>query len=409
MTLYSYTALQDRKKEIKGEIDATTEREAVQNLRGQGLFVTNIRTGSQPTDLDIREQIKLVLPANWLPPKKVHYIQMYRQLSLMLMSGHTLLESLELCGTLAPRRRMMIILQEIRSDIQRGLSFAQAMEKFPKAFEPQVFELVRSAEASGELDSVLSRLANDLERMADMKKKLTTAMIYPVFVLSGTVALLILMAVWVLPKMSVFIDNLGSDIPASTANMMAVSAFIVDYGTELAAGSAITIFLLLASYTTLPGKRFFDRIFLSLPMAKSAITTSTMAQTGWTLSMLTASGVTIIDAMKICERITSNETLKNSFDRSASSILEGSSLSAALEQPFFPELFYKMAAVGEQSGELDRVMNEIGTYYNGELEANLQRMLAFITPLLTLLMGGPVAFVYLSIFQLIFAAATGGR
>ncbi len=409
MTLFAYTALKDRKNEIKGEVDAANEREAVQNLRGQGLFVTNIRAGGQQVDLEFRQRAELILPRNWLAPKKEHYIQLYRQLSLMLMSGHTLLESLDLCASLAPRRRLKTILQDIRKDIQRGSSFAQAMENHPKSFQPQVFELVRSAEASGELDTVLSRLSNDLERLSDMKKKLTTAMIYPVFVLSGTVALLVLMAVWVLPKMSTFIAGLGTNIPASTANMMALSSFIVDYGAELGGGIALTIFFMLASYTTLPGKRFFDRIFLSLPMAKSAIITSTMAQSGWTLSMLTASGVTIVDALKICARITTNESLKKSFDYSSQSIMEGTSLSRSLEQPFFPELFYRMAAVGEQSGELDRVMNEIGTYYNGELEANLQRMLAFITPLLTVLMGGPVAFVYLSIFQLIFAAATGGR
>jgi type II secretory pathway component PulF len=408
MTTFTYAALEN-KKEVRGEIDAPNEREAVQTLRGQGLFVIKMQSGGQQSIPEFRQYAQLLLPTNWLPAKKQAYIQLYRQLSLMLMSGHTLLESLELSANLAPRRRMAKTLQSIRTDIQRGNSFAQALEKYPKTFQPQVVELVRSAEASGELDKVLLRLAEDLERILEMRRQLITALIYPAIVVFMTIGLLIMMATWVLPKMKNFIEGRGSNIPTSTANMIALSDFIVSRGTTLAIGFCVIVFLLFASYTTLPGKRFFDRLFLSIPLISSSIISSAMAQAGWTLSMLTASGVTIMDSLKICARITNNETLKTSFHHAEKQVLEGTSLAVALQQPAVPDLFHKMAAVGEKSGELDRVMSEIGNYYNIELQANLKRVLAVIEPTLLLMVGIPVAFVYLSIFQLIFAVSTGGK
>lgn len=409
MTMFSYVALRDRQQEVKGEIDAPNEREAAQSLRGQGLFIISIQPGHQQNKFSFWQYASLLLPANWLPIKQQAYIQLYRQLSLMLTSGHTLLESLEVSANLAPRKRMATTLLSIRNDIQRGHSFAQALEKYPKAFQPQVVELVRSAEASGELDRVLLRLAEDLEQIMDMRRQLITTMIYPSMVLCATIALLIMMATWVLPKMKNFIEGRGADIPFSTAKMIQLSDFILYRGTSIAITFGVIVFLMLAFYTTLPGKRFFDRLFLSLPLIGSSIIASVMAQTGWTLSMLVASGVTIMDSLKICARITNNETLKNSFNQAATKLLEGSSLTAALQQPAVPDLFYKMSAIGEKSGELDRVMNEIGSYYNIELQAKLKRMLAFIEPALLLVIAIPVAFVYLSIFQLIFAVSTGGK
>lgn len=409
MTAFSYIAMQNR-NEVKGVIEAPTEQEAVKNLRGQGLFVVSIKMGDAVSGKKhLLEYFSALSPNNWLPVKKSAYIQLYRQLSLMLMSGHTLLEALDLSASLAERKRLTKILQTIRSDIQKGLSFAQALEKHPKSFPPQVVELVRSAEASGELDKVLLRLAEEQERAIDLKRQLTTALIYPAIVVFMTVGLLVMMAVWVLPKMKGFIEGRALNLPASTEKMMQLSDFITNHGLTLSGGFGVLVFSVLASYTTPPGKRIIDRVLLSMPLIGSSILASTMAQAGWTMSMLSASGVTIMDSLKICNRITNNYKLKTSFAKAADKVLGGSSLAASLQQPSIPDLFYKMAAVGEKSGELDRVMNEIGNYYSIELQASLKRTLAFIEPALLIMVGLPVAFVYLSIFQLIFSVSTGGR
>lgn len=409
MTAFSYIAMQNR-NEVKGVIEAPTEQEAVKNLRGQGLFVVSIKMGDAVSGKKhLLEYFSALSPNNWLPVKKSAYIQLYRQLSLMLMSGHTLLEALDLSASLAERKRLTKILQTIRTDIQKGLSFAQALEKHPKSFPPQVVELVRSAEASGELDKVLLRLAEEQERAIDLKRQLTTALIYPAIVVFMTVGLLVMMAVWVLPKMKGFIEGRALNLPASTEKMMQLSDFITNHGLTLSGGFGVLVFSVLASYTTPPGKRIIDRVLLSMPLIGSSILASTMAQAGWTMSMLSASGVTIMDSLKICNRITNNDKLKTSFAKAADKVLGGSSLAASLQQPSIPDLFYKMAAVGEKSGELDRVMNEIGNYYSIELQASLKRTLAFIEPALLIMVGLPVAFVYLSIFQLIFSVSTGGR
>lgn len=408
MSAYAYVAMQNR-KEVKGVLEAPSEQDAVKGLRAQGLFVVSIRAGVQSDNREALKLLRQAAPQNWLPVKKQAYTQLYRQLSLMLMSGHTLLEALDLSASLASRKRLANTLQTLRSNIQRGQSFAQALEKHPKSFPPQVVELVRSAEASGELDQVLLRLAEEQERVIELKRQLITALIYPAIVVFMTIGLLVMMAVWVLPKMKGFIEGRSLNLPASTANMIALSDFVINHGLTLVIGFCGVVFAILASYTTASGKRVIDRALLATPLIGTAILASTMAQAGWTLSMLAASGVTIIDALKICHRITGNDRLKNGFNQAADKVLAGTSLSVALQQPAIPDLFHKMAAVGEKSGELDRVMNEIGNYYSIELQASLKRTLAFIEPMLLLMVGGPVAFVYLSIFQLIFAISTGGR
>jgi len=195
MTTFTYVAMQNR-KEVKGVLDAPNEQEAVKNLRGQGLFVVSIRTGTQSDRLEVLQVLRKAAPQNWLPVKKQAYTQLYRQLSLMLMSGHTLLEALDLSAHLAERKRLADILQTIRNNIQRGQSFAQALEKHPKSFPPQVVELARSAEASGELDQVLLRLAEEQERSIELKRQLITALIYPAIVVFMTIGLLVMMAVW---------------------------------------------------------------------------------------------------------------------------------------------------------------------------------------------------------------------
>lgn len=412
MNQYVYRALKDRKQEVKGQIEATSRSEAVSKLRGMGLYTLEIREGEMRSDLPIehvKKALKAIRPSQWLPPKKVDVVQTYRQLSLMLSSGHALLESLELAAGLAKRHKLSQALRDIKTDIQRGASFGEALRKFPAIFPIQVVELVKSAEASGELDSVLLRLADDTERMLEMRRNLMTALIYPAIIIVMAIGLMVMMAVWVLPKLVAFIEGRDVDIPHSTAVMIKVSNFITYNGVWLASGLGLLIFSILAAYTTEKGKRAIDRILLGIPLIGSSIITGAMAQSGWTLSMLSASGVTLLDSLRICARVTSNIPIKERFELASEGILNGDSLTHSLHQKFIPELFYKMASVGEKSGELDRVMLEVGNYFNTELQASLKRMLAMIEPALLLLIGLPVAFVYLSIFQLIFAVSTGGR
>ncbi len=408
MTSFAYVAMQNH-KEVRGSIDAANEQDAVKLLRSQGMFIIDLTLGSNSDGINWRATLEKCKPSYWTPTNKRDYIQLYRQLSLMLMSGHTLLEALDLSADLASKAKLSATLRRIRTEIQHGKSFAEALALFPKTFPPQAIELVRSAEISGELDQVLHRLVIEQERAADLKRQLVTAMIYPVIVISLTIGLLVLMAVWVLPKMKVFIEGRALDLPASTQKMMAFSDLLTYHGLTVLIVFIAGIFSLLAFYTTTLGKKIFDRIILSLPLIGNAVLTENMARAGWSLALLTSSGVTIIDSLKICERISGNTSLKKSYHRAAEKVFNGSSLALAISQPFIPDLFRKMASVGEKSGELERVMEEMGNYYSQELQASIKRMLAFIEPTLLLMVGIPVAFVYLSIFQLIFAVSTGGN
>jgi len=409
--VYSYVALNSRRKEERGQIEASSEREAAAQLRKQGLQVTRIQVGEMPVGIaqTLWKGIKALHPNSWRQGKKQDYIRLYRQLHLMLRSGHTLLESLDLAARLAPRKAMGKQLLEIHSRIQRGQSFAHALSSYPKQFPLQAVELIRSAEASGELDVILLRIADDTEHSMAMKRQIGTAMIYPSIVLMFTVVIVLLLATWVLPKLESFIVGKGLPVPDSTAMIIEASHFLTDNGVYLLAAIGGGIFAILASYTHPVGKRLIDRILINLPLVGGIIRSASIARVGWTMSILSASGINLLQGLKICADITGNESLKASLRNSANEVLKGESLANALKQPHIPKLFHEMAAVGEKSGEIDNVMLELGRFFNDELEIFLKRMVAMIGPVMLLMVGMPVAFIYLSIFQLVFSASTGGR
>lgn len=412
MSIYSYKALQGKSQEVHAVIEADSRVDAVAKIRAQGLFLLDIQEGRVKEKRLWQRVFKGLyglLPSQWLAPKKSDVVQTYRQLSLMLTAGNALLESLSLAAELAKRRRLKQALLTIKSELQRGVSFAEALNQYPKLFPAQVVELIKSAEASGEMDNVLLRLADDVERQLEAKRSVITAMIYPVLVITMSIGLMVFMAIWVLPNLVGFIESRNVEVPIATQYLILISNFITYQGAYALGVIGAICFSVLAWYTTPSGKAFLDRMILSLPIIGNTIITSSMAQNGWTLSMLSANGVTLLDSLRICSRVTDNIPLKRHFEDASSAILNGDSLTKALQQRYIPELFYKMASVAEQSGELDRVMLEVGNYFNKQLQARIKTMMALIEPALMLGIGIPVAFVYLSIFQLIFKVSTGGR
>ncbi|MCG8493640.1 MAG: type II secretion system F family protein [Sneathiellales bacterium] len=411
MPIYQYTALNSEARESKGRLDASSEKDAIQVLRGQGLFVVNIAEakGSDIGEIDggwagLWSRIR---PSQFLRTKDTHRIFLFRQLALMLRSGHTIVQSLDICAELVDRRRLVTALRRMSQEIQNGSSFSDALRK-EKIFKPITASLVASGEVTGEIDSILERLASNMETSLDRKRQLLIAMFYPGIVLLVSLLVVYFLLAKVIPDFAGFFAARGNDLPGMMLFLLDLSDWMVDYGGYLGGTLGTTTFLILAAYTTEWGKAIIDRWLLAIPFVGASIIYSSIAQMGVTMGMLLKSGLTVLEALRVLKEVMSNQVFVECVEAASEDILAGQHIAVALKRKPMPKLVTHMVAVGEQSGELDTVMETLGDYFGKQLENAAKTVVAFIEPALILFVGGVVFVVYFSIFQAVFQAAAGG-
>ena len=408
MAVFSYTGLNERGQEIKGEIDSENEKAAVRQLREQGIFVLKV----EPQKLDLRELAGLVLSylkvTRYLPVGTDDLVMLFRQTALMLRSGYTLVTTLEANIHMVSKFRLERALKRMEDGIRRGETFSSQLAKEKGIFSPVVANLVASGEQSGSIEAILERLADSMERTKDLKRQVMAAMFYPSFVLLVTIGVVIFLVLGVIPRFEKFLSAKGADIPASTQLLLDISDFALTYAAPGGIVGGTLLFIILAAYTTKPGKRVIDRVLLMIPVLGKAILFGAMAQLCWTLSMLLASGVTVIESLRIGSRVIHNGALSACVANSAEQLLDGVSLSKSFEQRLLPTLVRHMAAVGENSGELETVMHGLGVYYQRELSSKVKLIAVAIEPMLILCVGGMVFFVYYAFFKAVLAVSTGG-
>lgn len=411
MMQFQYVALDDKGQEQRGGVEALDSREAANFLRGKSLFVVSLAegVGSSINDQFALSMLKKLDPRLYMRVGNVHLVMLFRQWALMLRAGHTLLDSLESVSKLVTNPRLHSVLGTLVVDIQEGSSFSKALEQHGDVFSSFVINLVASGEASGELDQIMQRIADDMERKMEVRREVVTSMIYPVIILIVSFAVVAFLMLGVIPKMATMMEGKGIDLPENTRRMIEISDFIQDNLLIIGVLLGGSVFSILASYTTSRGKVVVDRVVLSLPIVGSTIICSSMAQLGWTFSMLIRSGLTVLESLRITAAVISNESYSRVLTSAADKVLMGETLSSALDEKVIPKLLRHMAEVGEKTGEVDTVMDEMGRYYQEELQSRIKRMTAMIEPALILFVGISVFSVMSAFFSALFAASTGGR
>lgn len=267
--------------------------------------------------------------------------------------------------------------------------------------------MIASGEASGELQLTLERLADSLERSAALKRQFISSLMYPCFVMVAAIGVTLFLGISIVPKFAKLLEGKSQQLPAATEVMLDVSAWLVDYGFYLGVSVGVGLFMILAAYTTKPGKAVIDRILLNIPFVGSSIRTSGMAQMGWTMSMLLGSGLTVLESLRVVGAVTSNDRLSLCFTHASDEILAGRSLAIGLSQRNIPKMVQHMAGIGERSGELEHVMTELGKYYQNLAEIRIKRMIAMIEPAMTVLIGGLVGGVYYAFFKAMMQVSAG--
>lgn len=409
MATFNYLGLNPQGRELRGQLAAGDLTQARHALRSQGLRILQLAAGSGD-----RRSLPDLLRASGrrlrsgLSVRNADLMLFYRQMHLMLRAGHTIVEALAAAGRLAARPRLTAILERCQERISAGSSFSAALASESATFPRIAVKLAEAGEASGELDSVFERLAALTEKRADVRRQTTAALTYPAIVTLVSIGVISFLVGSVVPRFAIFLQARGKAIPWAARTLMDIADWLGRWGFTLAMATSGLVVGLLA-LRRLPRVRLcLDRLMLSVPVLGGTLMAAALAQVAWTFGLLLKSRLTVLDALRSVSQVAGNASLAGALERAAGQVLEGRALAIALARDPIPPLVQHMAAIGERSGEMETVMAALGKHYQKELDARVKLLSSLIEPLLTLLIGGIVGFVYYAFFQAVLAVSTGG-
>ncbi|OGD65655.1 hypothetical protein A3F08_02410 [Candidatus Berkelbacteria bacterium RIFCSPHIGHO2_12_FULL_36_9] len=324
-----------------------------------------------------------------------------RQLATMLSSGLSIDRAIILIAAQSKKNIIKTTLEEIDKDLQAGQSFSSAISRHPKVFDKVYVNVVVSGEAVGKLAEVLTHLSDQLESEDKFRGKIQGAMVYPIFIVLVMIAIMTLMMIKVIPEIAKIFKEAGAELPWTTKILIFVSQGIIDYW-WIVIIAIIGIFIGLKIFlATDYGKLLINMIQINLPwgLGKDVY----MARFNRTLGMLTSSGTPIIDAVKITADVMNNKIYKTSLENIASQLERGIPMSVPLEKdPHFPLVVPQMVMVGEQTGRIDQVLNNLANYYENQTDDKIKNLTALFEPALIVLIGIGVGFVVFSVLMPIY-------
>ena len=410
MPSFRYTVLDATGREQQGRLDAEDLSSAANDLREQRLLIVELK----PQDTD-RAVGLFGHFGGWfdlgshLPITTRDRVFLLRQLALMLRNGLTIFQALEVSMEQTRKVQLVRVIRDMSEWIQTGHSLSSALQQHSRIFSDITVSLVESAEASGELDQALSRAAVSLERRQELRRQLITSLTYPSIVVLTSFAVATFLVWKVIPKFAAFLTRRGIKLPWSTQLMVDFSGYVSRYGASIVIGILVGSVLLVAAFLMPSGRRVIDALLLRLFVVGRLLRVTEMVRFCHTMSMLLASGVTLLESLRISSRMASNRTFRLCFHNAANQILEGRDLASSIRNPAVPHVVSHIVAVGEQTGSLSDVLHDLGQFYEQELQASIKKMAALVEPVMILIIGGMVGFVYFAFFQAVFQLVSGGR
>mgnify|MGYP001475002142 FL=1 len=405
MENFIYKAIDQSGKKIDGQVAADDDRSASRQLRQRGYRVLELSSkAGKSVDIDMKSLITLLI--NMRPISTTDKIFFFRQVSLMLRSGLSLTEALANIESIMSGR-ISIIVNEINFKVQSGETFSKAISQASGIFPEMASHMIGSAEASGQLDIVMERLADHMERQSDLKRDTLTTLLYPGITLIIGIGMFFFLSTVVVPKFAKFFTDSGKTMPAQTQSLVDFANFLSQWWMLIFFIVAGIFSLLVYYYRTPSGRLKMDKIFLKLPVVGSIILISSMSQISWSLSMLLRSGLTVVQALDILKNIVTNKVLSNDLIVARKRILQGQDLTTSLAGGNISPLIQQLASIGEKSGSLTSIMEEAGQFYESALQAKNKLLSSLVEPVAIVLIGGMVAYIYIAFFKAIFAVSGG--
>jgi len=396
MPTFRYLAKDQEGRAISGTSKIGSQEQLLEALRKKELIVISINPIKDKKDLfsvSFGERVKLE-----------DTVLFSRQMATMVDSGIPLVQSLDILSEQVENAAFRKIIVKLRDDVEAGSSLSNALSKHPQVFSPLYINMVKAGESSGMLDDILDRLATYLEKIQVLRRKVKSAMVYPTVVVVMAILITAFLMLKVVPTFKGIFEALGGELPLPTQILINVSDFM---GTYVLYGIGIILLVISGGilYTrTEQGKLNRDRLMMHLPILGKLYQKATIARFSKTFSTLVRSGVPILTSLDIVGKTSGNKVIEVSLLKVRSSIREGENIAGPISKTgVFPPMVSRMIAVGEETGELEKMLTKISDFYEEQVEAAVSALTSIIEPViitfLGVVVGGIVISMYLPIFK----------
>jgi type IV pilus assembly protein PilC len=392
---YQYKVRDKSGNLVSGTLVADSERLVLERLREMGYVPVEVGKEKKGLNLEIN------LKAQKIKLKEVAIFS--RQFATMVNSGLPILRALSILSEQVSNKELAKTLTAVRNDVEQGSSLSAAMAKFPKAFNDLYVAMVKSGETGGMLDDVLLRLANVLEREVHLRQKIKSAMTYPVAVVALVVLIMSAMLLFVVPQFKSIYTQLGGTLPLPTRVLLMMSDAVKKYWYMLIAFSFAFSFAFRRYKKTANGRATLDAIKLKIPIFGTLFHKTALSRFSSTAGMLLKSGVPILQALDIVADTVNNKVMSRAVIDVQASVREGESIAKPLARhPVFPPMVVQMLAVGEETGQVDVMLEKVATFYDQEVEASVDALTSLVEPLLIAIIGGAVGAAVIALYMPMF-------
>lgn len=397
MQNYKYSARNKEGAVFKGSMEARSRTDVVESLQQKDLIVVKV-------DVESGFGLEALKEINIGGVPMADKVIFMRQLSTMISAGLPLSQALEILESQAENPKFKKVLTQVSDDVQGGSSLAKAFRKNDDVFDEITINLLEAGEESGNLEDILQRLADEMESQKELRDKMRSAFIYPVVISVVVVAVIAILIFVLVPAMKEIYDDFDAELPWATQLLIDLSNFMYSYWWA--------ILITLASFAagikyyldTTTGRENFDKLILKLPVVGNLMTKMQVTQFTRVLSLLLKSGLSILEALRLTAGALSNTQFRNAVESARSEVERGVNISdpiARSEQ--FPLIVSQMIAVGEESGEIDGILEKLAEYYNKEVNVMTDNLTTLLEPIILVVVGVVIGFIALAVYMPMFS------
>ncbi|NQU95399.1 MAG: type II secretion system F family protein [Candidatus Omnitrophica bacterium] len=399
MARFKYVVKDKDGKTVKGTVEAQAKEGAVLSLREKDLIIVSLQEekgGARSLGLFFPKRQKV----------KIDDLVIFsRQLATMVDAGIPLVSALDILAEQIEKPSLKYVISKVHDDVETGSSLSEALSKYTNIFSNLFVNMVRAGESSGMLDEILDRLATYLEKTSSLQKKVKSALVYPAAVTTMAIGITVFLLVKVIPVFKDIYSGFGAQLPTPTMVILSISDFLRNYF-YIAIAAIIIFFLLISRYIkTDRGKTRFDRLKLNIPIFGTLAKKVAVGKFARTLSTLIKSGVPILSSLEIVSKTSGNCVIEKAVDNVRTNVREGEAIADPLSKSgIFPSMVVRMISVGEQTGELEKMLTKIADFYDEQVDTAVSGLTSLIEPLiiafLGIVIGGIVICMFLPILQI---------
>ena len=394
MPVFNYKGFTKSEKSVKGTVEAENKKIAQAKLKREGIFITEIK--------DKRLASKRGRKSEFFLQKKVNIKDMSlmtRQLASLIKANIPLVDALAILAEQLEHPVLKETISDCKSMVMEGNSFYHSLSKYPRIFNKIYISMCQAGEMSGSLDVILNRLAEFTESQSELQSKVKSTLAYPIILLIITLGILSVIFLFVIPKMvTIFESSPDLTLPFITVAIIGISNFFINYWFIVGIGAVVGFFSFKNWRKTSAGQVYWDKIQLKLPLFGSLIKMVAISRFTRTLSTLLNGGVPMLEALSISKNVIENILIEKAVEHARSNISEGESIASPLKNSGqFPSLVTNMIHIGEQTGDLERMLTQLSDTYDFQVKAKVDSLTSMMGPLITVIMGVVVAIIVFSV------------